>query len=311
MFDSVELQKRLSLIRGQLGPATTAFRLVDRPDVTVDHFAGLCVLSFYRVSDASEERAAADALLACEGITSVYLKRRPREARRAANENADEVSPPLPLAGAAVEALVAIENGIQFSIRPTNGLSVGLYLDAREARAWVAKHSAHKTVLNLFSYTCGFGLAALRGGATRAVNVDASRKVLDWGENNSELNQLRPERRDFISGDVFDWLARFAKKHERFDLIVLDPPGFSNAKGQRFSAQRDYAALVTAAQAVLAPSGLLLAMCNVENLSAAEFEFQVERGLTGRTFAVTDRFSASAVDFSQPAGLKCIALRVD
>jgi 23S rRNA (cytosine1962-C5)-methyltransferase len=162
-------------------------------------------------------------------------------------------------------------------------------------------------VLNTFAYTCGFGVVARLGGATRAVNVDLSRRVLDWGEQNLRHNGLTPDRHDFVAGDTFEWLARFARKGEAFDLVVLDPPGFSGAGKRRFSAQRDYHLLVEAAEPLLAPGGLLLAMCNVEAMTAHDLEEQVRRGLGTRRAALTSSFGASAVDFHQPAALKCQA----
>lgn len=280
---------------------TTCWRLRDDAEVTVDVFAGVAILSFYR--DAPDEAALAAALMERDGIRSVYVKRRPREAR---NANAEQLAPPLPIAGEAVETLTVEELGARFEIHPGNGLSVGLYLDARDARAWVRANSQGRTVLNTFSYTCGFGVVARLGGAARAVNVDASRKVLDWGERNLALNGFTPERRDFISGDTFDWLGRFAKKGETFDLIVLDPPGFATTRHSRFTAQRDYFQLVAAAEKVLAPGGRLLAMCNVEQLSERDFEAHLRRGFGARRFTIAQRFGASAIDFRQPSALKCL-----
>lgn len=298
--------------RGGLPPDTDCFRWIDGelPDVTVDVFGDAGVLSYYRPAPPGEELRLAERCVEVAGLSSVYLKRRPPEARRAANEQPLEVAPPAPLVGAHRDALVARESGVRFEIRPANGLSVGLYLDARDARTWVRGHAAGRRVLNTFAYTCGFGLAASLGGAARAVNVDASRKVLDWGEANYALNGLSPARVNFVSGDAFDWLSRFAKKGEQFELVVLDPPGFATTKSRRFSAQRDYHALVAAAAAVLAPTGLLLAMCNVERLSERDFTGHVERGLAGRSAKLVARFGASPVDFAQPSALKCLAIEV-
>jgi 23S rRNA (cytosine1962-C5)-methyltransferase len=149
----------------------------------------------------------------------------------------------------------------------------------------------------------------LLGGATRAVNVDLSRKVLDWGAGNVTLNGFTPDRRDFIAGDCFDWLARFAKKGETFGMVVLDPPSFSNAGDSRFRAESDYARLVEAAAKVLAPKGLLLASCNLEALGASQFERQVQLGLGGRGKKLAS-FGASPIDFAQPSALKVLALKV-
>ncbi|MFO0600143.1 MAG: class I SAM-dependent methyltransferase [Myxococcaceae bacterium] len=299
----------LELRRAKLPPDTTCFRLSDEdvPGVTVDRFGTVAILSTYR--DVENEQELADALLGLDGLTSVYVKRRPREARKVANEKPEALAPPTPLAGTPVDELEVLEQGLRFVIRPPNGLSVGLYLDARDARAVVREHAKGRKVLNTFSYTCGFGVAALAGGATRAVNVDASRKVLDWGEENTRRNGHEPTRLDFIAGDTFDWLTRFAKKGETFDFVILDPPGFATTKTSRFTAKNDYHRLVKAAADVLAPNGLLLAMCNVEQ-SPREFDAQLARGLGARKSKELRRFSASAIDFTAPSSLQCRLLEL-
>lgn len=291
----------------KLPPDTTCFRWRDEAEVTVDRFGPVAVLSLY--SDSADEASLAAELAATPGIEAVYVKRRPREARKLANEAAAGLAPPLPLIGQPVDSLVVTELGVRFEIRPGNGLSVGLYLDARDARAWVRANARGRTVLNTFAYTCGLGLSARLGGATRAVNVDASRKVLDWGERNYALNEVSTDRYDFISGDTFDWLGRFAKKEETFDLVILDPPGFATTRTSRFTAERDYHRLVAAAQQVVAPRGLLLAMCNVEQSTRA-FEEQLLRGLGSRTSREVTRFGASELDFRQPSALKCHVLEL-
>lgn len=295
----------------RLPPETTCFRWIDEelPGVTVDLFEDVAVSSFYRPATADEEVALARALADARRLRAVYVKRRPREAKRS-GQAPDEVAPPLPIHGAPVDALTCREAGLSFEIRPGNGLSVGLYLDARDARAWVRQHARGRTVLNTFAYTCGFGVAARKGGAARAVNVDASRRVLDWGARNLALNGLEPDRQDFVSGDAFDWLKRLAKKGQRFEVVILDPPGFATTKASRFSAQRDYHQLVTAAAGVLEPGGVLLALCNVEAMSREDVDAHLRRGLGGRRFRVVERFGASAIDFRQPSTLKCAVVEV-
>jgi 23S rRNA (cytosine1962-C5)-methyltransferase len=292
----------------RLPPETNCFRWIDGelPGVTVDLFGDVAVLSFYRPAARDEARGIGDALMSTHAVRSIFVKHRPREAKRAANEELSVLAPPEPLVGEPVSELDVAEHGVRFVIRPGNGLSVGLYLDARDARRWVKEHSRGRRVLNLFSYTCGFGVVATVGGASRAANVDVSRKVLDWGEENLEKNGLTPKRFDFIAGDSFDWLARFAKKREQFDLVVLDPPGFATTKTSRFTAARDYHQLVEAAQKVVAPRGLLLSMCNVEALSFGEFDAQLERALGLRKRRRVKAFGASEVDFNQPSALKCV-----
>jgi 23S rRNA (cytosine1962-C5)-methyltransferase len=296
--------------RAGLPADTDTFRWVDESELTVDVFNDVAVLSLYRSRSLEEERALAQALIEAAPLRAIYLKRRPREAHRGANVDPEEVAPGLPLAGAPLDAVEAREAGAKFEIRPANGLSVGLYLDARDARAWVRANALGRRVLNLFAYTCGFGVAARLGGAERAVNVDLSRKVLDWGEHNFTLNGFAADRRDFIAGDCFDWLARFAKKREQFDLVVIDPPSFSNTAGRRFRAEANYGELVGAASRVVGAGGALLCCCNLESMGASRLEDQVRVGLGPRTFQTLAAFGASATDFAQPSALKVLAVRV-
>ncbi len=291
----VECGENQQMLTRQPPDGTNAFRLSDEdvPGLVVDLFCSVAVFNAYRAFDDVELKRVGEALLAQRPeVQSVYVKHRPKEARRVAL-TAEAAAPPVPLLGRHVESLVAHEAGIAYDIRPANGLSVGLYVDSSRARAWVRAHASGRTVLNLFSYTGGFALNARKGGATRAVNVDVSRKVLDWAAHNNELNGLSVSARDFISGDAFDWLDRFAKKNERFDLIIADPPGFATTKTSRFSAVNDYHRLVTAAARVLAPRGTLLALCNVHALSAPEFDSHLRRG--DPHLRTVDRFDEGAV----------------
>jgi 23S rRNA (cytosine1962-C5)-methyltransferase len=294
----------------RLPAETTCFRWIDEEleGVTVDLFDDVAVLSLYHPASELEQRTLAEALADARRLRAVYVKRRPREARTSGRQ-VMEAAPPTPVWGSAVETLVCEELGTKFEIRPANGLSVGLYLDARDARAWVRAHAKGRSVLNTFAYTCGFGVVARLGGAKRVVNVDASRKVLDWGEQNLALNGFTADRNDFLSGDAFDWLARMGKKGQRFDLVILDPPGFATTKESRFSARKDYHRLVEAAASVV-EQGVVLAMCNVASLSARDVEAHVRRGLATRRFEVVERFGASAVDFRQPSSLKCLVIEV-
>ncbi|MFL5319478.1 MAG: class I SAM-dependent rRNA methyltransferase [Myxococcaceae bacterium] len=285
-------------------PRTTAFRVVNAhadsvPDVTVDYFDRLLVMSTYRsFSEADEAELAETCMDVFEG-RSLYLKRRPKEARVVANTARADVSPATPLRGEAIDHVEVLENGLRFDIRPGAGLSVGLFLDMRDIRAWLFANANDKRVLNTFAYTCGFGVTARAAGAMRAVNIDISRRVLDWGEDNHRLNQLSVERRDFIAGDVFDWLGRFHKKGEQFDVVVLDPPSFATTEKSRFTAARDYPKLVRAALSVLPRGGVLLACCNLASLDAEAFADLVTHGfsLAARRPGKRVALGPSPVDF--------------
>ncbi len=276
--------------------------------MTVDVFASLGVVSLYKKLDTSQESQLFDELFSTGLLRSLYVKRRPKAAHQESTQNLDWVAPPLAVRGESVVQCQAQEHGAQFEIRPGNGLSVGLYLDSRDARHWVQQHADGRTMLNLFAYTCGFGVAAQRGRASRVVNVDLSRKVLQWGEHNYRLNGLTPVAKDFIAGDVFEWLGRLQKKRERFSLVVVDPPGFSSAGKARFSAGKEYHRLMAALTPLLEKDAVVLAMCNVEKLPWPAFEQMIDQGLGNANLVSLKRFGASAVDFRQPSPLKCFGV---
>lgn len=314
------LVERLRVARERRGALltdarTTALRLVNGaadgvPEVTVDSFEGVHVMSLYRDFSPSEEQALVDAAGEAWAPRSLYLKRRPREARVLANTARDVVAPEQPALGAPVEALEALENGLRFLIRPAQGLSVGLYLDMRETRAWLLGQAKGLTVLNLFSYTCAFGVVATAGGARRVLNIDTSRRVLDWGEENARLNGQPVDRYDYVAGDVFDWLGRLAKKGQGFDVVISDPPSFSTTRTTRFSAARDYPQLAEAAARLVAPGGRLVACCNLSSLPSRRFEAMVAEGVAraGRQGRPVLSLGPSPVDFPSsqeaPPGLK-------
>lgn len=302
-------------------PSTTAFRLLNGapdgvPEVTVDAFSDVHVMSLYRDFSVGEEQALLDAAWEAWAPRSLYLKRRPREARVLANTAKDALAPEQPARGEPVESLEALENGLRFLIRPAQGLSVGLYLDMRETRAWLQGQVKGLTVLNLFSYTCAFGVVATAGGATRVLNIDTSRRVLDWGEENARLNGQPVDRYDYIAGDVFDWLGRLAKKGQAFDVVVVDPPSFSTTRTTRFSAARDYPMLAEAAARVVVPGGRMVACCNLSTLAPRRFEAMITEGLAraGRQGRVVLSLGPSPVDFpaspEAPPGLKVIIVQL-
>jgi 23S rRNA (cytosine1962-C5)-methyltransferase len=136
--------------------------------------------------------------------------------------------------------------------------------------------SPRAEVLNTFAYTCAFSVCAALAGA-RTTSLDLSRKYLEWGRRNFQLNQLDPAAHDFIYGDVFEWLRRFGKKGRTFDLILLDPPTFSQSKESgAFRVGADYARLASAALPLLRSGGVLFASANAADWPAAKFLASIE-----------------------------------
>lgn len=277
---------------------------------TVDVAGDVAVLSTYRAFPSGPELTLAERVAEVTGARSVYLKRRPVEAKHVANTARALLSPPDPVIGEAAPEVVALEGGVPFLIRPGADLSVGLFTDARPARAWVRDHAGAR-VLNTFAYTCGFGLMARLGGAEVVKNLDASRKVLSWGQENYALSGVEAPDEDFIYGDVFDWLARFARQERAFDVVVLDPPSFARGKSGTWRAERDYGTLAAAAARVVAPGGALLAMTNHAGVPEDLFAREALAGVrgAGRRGHVEARLGAGE-DYPGAAHLKVLALRL-
>lgn len=294
---------------------TTFYRAVHTTEsagqFALDVVGAVGVLSLYAPFPAAEEQALAGACAQAAKLRSVYLKRRPVEARHLANVARETLSPPEPLWGEAQEEVTGVELGVPYLLRPGADLSIGLFGDARPAREWVQRH-AQGRVLNTFAYTCGFGLNAALGGAQAVKNVDLSRKVLAWGQENYALNGLPAPDSDFLYGDVFEWLSRLQRRGEAFDLVVLDPPSFARGRRGVWRSEKDYGRLVAQAAAVTAPGGGLLTLLNHAGVTASVLEHMVQAGLAGagRVGQRTAQFGAGE-DYPGASHLKVQAWRLD
>jgi 23S rRNA (cytosine1962-C5)-methyltransferase len=155
-----------------------------------------------------------------------------------------------------VTAVVA-EHEAHFEVNLSDYLDTGLFLDHRPTRQRVRSESRDRRVLNLFAYTGSFSVSAALGGARRVVTVDLSNTYLEWAKRNFHLNGLDVKDADFIAADVMAWLPTIAPAS--FDLVVCDPPTFSNSKKMRgiFDVQRDHPALLNLCLRLLSPAGQL------------------------------------------------------
>jgi 23S rRNA (cytosine1962-C5)-methyltransferase len=164
------------------------------------------------------------------------------------------------LVGPAPQALVEIEEyGARFLVRPAGGQKTGFYLDQRENRIRVAAYCQGASVLNAFSYTGGFGIHALRSGASRVLNVDSSAEALRLAEQNFALNaaaELR-DRHACAEADVFAMLRALYQQGARFDVVILDPPKFAHHPDQVNRAARAYKDLNRVALGLINPGGIL------------------------------------------------------
>jgi 23S rRNA (cytosine1962-C5)-methyltransferase len=276
------VDRRWGLGRADAGPrTTTAFRLVNEegdglPRLAVDVYGDWLVAQLYGDDGPWADRARRDRVLDALGglgFDGVYIKVRPRQANVLVDTRKDNLAPALPVRGApAPDPLPILEEGMPLLVRLGDGLSTGVFLDQRGNRRRVRELAKDASVANLFAYTCAFTVAAALGGAKRTVSVDASVAALERGrENLAHAGVLDGRDHAFAADDVFSWLGRAARKGDRFDLILLDPPSYSTTKRGRFVADTDYAGLAAQCLALLAPGGRLLACTNHRGISPSRF----------------------------------------
>lgn len=260
---------------------TNAYRLVHGEGdglsgLTVDVYDRHLVVSLYTEELGEREQAWLHDLAAL-GFEGGYVKLRPKQASRLRESERKERAPERAAFGSdAPGELVVRENGVPYLVRLGDGLSTGLFLDQRDNRARFATMSAGKRVLNLFAYTCAFGLCAARAGALSTVNVDVAKAALERGRQNYALSGIEGDAHAFWARDVLEVLPRLARREERFDLIALDPPSFASTRGKSFSVERDYARLVALTLPLIAPGGSLLACTNHARLSEQAVRHTVE-----------------------------------
>ena len=164
------------------------------------------------------------------------------------------------------------EHGLTFAVDLATGQKTGFYLDQRANRRRVGQLAAGRSVLNCFSYSGGFSLYALRGGAANVLSVDASAEALELGRQNLAANALPAEKTEWLQGDVFHVLRDLRDRARKFDLIVLDPPKFAPTAAQAEKAARGYKDINLLAFKLLNPGGLLATFSCSGGISAELFQ---------------------------------------
>ena len=197
---------------------------------------------------------------------NIFLKKRWRIRRR---QEGDQYSK-----RAQINFLRDVHEGdMMFRVNLSDYLDTGLFLDARKKRAFISDQSADKKVLNLFSYTCSLSVAAAAGGASKVESVDLSKTYLDWGKVNFSLNGINNPF--LIRDDVIEFISEAKNKKQKWDLIILDPPGFSNSKKMKnaIDLKRDHEEIINNCLSLLAKNGMLIFSSGKRNLRLENTSF--------------------------------------
>ncbi len=243
--------------RNDFESSSNALRLVHSesdglPGLILDRYSGVLVFQLLTAGMEFWRKAIIDALRRLFPADAI-LERSDVEVR------AKEGLPArVELVHGAIPELVEIhENGVKYLVDVHGGHKTGSYLDQRDSRLAVGRAAGGREVLNCFSYTGGFGLAALGGGAAHVTQLDASAPALALAERNRELNGFAAGSMDTVCGDAFQILRNWHKEGRTFDLIVLDPPKFVDSKASLNRACRGYKDVNLCALRLLAPGGRL------------------------------------------------------
>ena len=201
---------------------------------------------------------------------------------------------------------VVMENGLKFLVNFDDYLDTGLFLDHRTTRGRLRTAAAGKRFLNLFAYTCTASVYAAAGGAVSTTSVDMSNTYLNWAQRNFELNGLSPEHNGLVQADCRVWLEVAGRGRERYDLIFIDPPTFSNSKRMEgvFDVERDHPEFIEGCMRLLAPDGLVVFSTNSQR-------FRLDESLSQRYDVRDISGKTLPQDFERnPRIHKCFEVRV-
>ncbi|MGL9914368.1 23S rRNA (-C5)-methyltransferase [Enterococcus sp. DIV0784] len=219
----------------------------------------------------------------------------------------------------APEPLLVTENGVQFATYLNEGLMTGIFLDQKEVRGrLVDGFAVGKTVLNMFSYTGAFSVAAAMGGAVATTSVDLAKRSLPKTTEQFEVNHLNLAAQKIIVMDVFDYFKYASRKGLSYDMIILDPPSFARNKKKVFSVAKNYGELVKDSIDILTDKGTLIASTNAANLSLAKYQKMVITALQEKNvrYKITDTYQLPAdfqVNSNFPEGnyLKVLFIEIE
>ena len=289
----------------QLGD-TNAYRLVNAegdgmPGLTVDRYADYLMVQLYCGGWRPHLPLVTQALQELLSPRGIYEKTRPQKTRELEASGESKRYGRLLTGIAAPERLEVRENGLNFLVSMEQGLNTGLFLDQRINRRELMTRVQEKRVLNLFSYTGAFSVAAAASGAQQVTSVDASPGYTEWAHNNFGINRLNPKRHVFIVGDCLSVLADLALQGKRYDIILMDPPSFSTTAKSRFTTRGGTSDLVTAALPLLQNNGLLITSSNHQKLDLADYLKELRRASikTGSELRVIS-ISGQPEDFPYP-----------
>lgn len=271
---------------------TTAFRVFNGEGdgiggLTIDFFNGFYMVSWYSAGIYSFREEIYSALKNVANTRGVYEKLR-FETNGQYIEKDDYVS------GEKGEfPLIVLENGMHYAVDLNDGAMTGIFLDQRNVRKSLRdNYSDGKTVLNTFSYTGAFSVAAALGGAAGTTSVDLAKRSLPKTIEQFAVNGIDYESQDIKVMNVFDYFSYAVRKGLKFDVVVLDPPSFARTKKMTFSTSKDYPKLVKDAITITNDGGVIIASTNNASFNMKKFKTFIDKAFkdTKTKYKIVEQF---------------------
>ena len=198
----------------------------------------------------------------------------------------------------APDFFTVLENGVLYQVFMNDGLMTGIFLDQHEVRGSLVDGLAMgKSLLNMFSYTAAFSVAAAMGGSSQTTSVDLAKRSRELSQAHFQANGISTDEHRFVVMDVFEYFKYAKRKGLTYDVIVLDPPSFARNKKQTFSVAKDYHKLISQSLEILNPGGIIIASTNAANVSRQKFTEQIDKGFAGRSYQILNKYGLPA-DFA-------------
>ncbi len=294
------------------GPHTDAFRLINAendllPGLIVDKYGDYLVVQFHTKGIERWKMQIVTALEEVLKPKGIY-ERSDMSARKVEQMESNTGL----LSGSVPDLITIKENGLTFLVDVKKGQKTGFFLDQRDKRNAFSRYTKGASVLNCFSYTGGFSVYALRGGASRVVHVDTSAPALELAKENIALNGFNLESCEFVCADVKGYLKN---PHEQFDTVVLDPPAFVKDRKKKKEGVIGYRGINESALRLVREEGILLTCSCSAHLTPEEFRFVLSEagGRTRRTLTLLESYTHGIdhpllVPFTEGQYLKCLIL---
>lgn len=277
---------------------TNAFRVFNGEGdgiggLTIDYFNEFYLITWYSRGIYVFKDFIIKAIRSLVSVEGIYEKKRFEENGMVTEEDSYYWGRKAP------EPLIVKENNVNFAIYLNDGAMVGVFLDQKDVRNSIKnKYARGKKVLNTFSYTGAFSMAAAKGGAI-TTSVDLASRSLDKTTENFMINNIDPSEHEIVVEDIFLYFKRARKEGLKFDLTILDPPSFATSKNYRFSAASNYKDLVKDAIAVTKDEGVIVASTNCATFNMVKFKKFIDTAFKecGKHYQILEEHSLPA-DFA-------------